>query len=246
MSLSFRNLFSALNLEQPEEEAAELAAHDAKKATGGNQSGKGFKTGEKKEQDQNGLRKTRLKLPLVWLDLEMTGLEVEKDQIIEVACIVTDGNLEKQIEGPDLVIHAPEAALDCMNDWCKEHHGKSGLTERVRSSTVSIEEAEEKVLVFVQEHTTPGAAQLAGNSIHADLAFLKRYMPKLAAHFSHVLVDVSTLRSLARRWYPKDAERAPVKKQEHRALADIRESIEELKYYRKNVFKRTKSDAAGT
>lgn len=181
---------------------------------------------------------TRLRMPLVWIDLEMSGLDLEKDRILEIACIVTDGRLEKMIEGPDLVIQQPEEVLAGMGQWCQDHHKASGLVDGVRSSTLSEEAAEEEVLQFVRKHTTgPGQPLLAGNSVYVDLKFLTKYMPRLAAEFSHVLVDVSSVRALCVRWYPRDAERQPAKKQQHRALEDIKESIAELKYLRRTIFK---------
>lgn len=181
----------------------------------------------------------RMRLPLVWIDLEMSGLDIEKDRILEIACIITDGKLEKTVEGPDIVIWQPEEVLVGMGDWCQEHHAASGLTESVRRSSVSEEQAEQEVLLFVQKHTKGNSGQplLAGNSVYVDLKFMKKYMPALAAEFSHVLVDVSTIRALCVRWYPRAAEKQPSKKQEHRSLEDIRESIAELKYLRRSIFK---------
>lgn len=185
---------------------------------------------------------TRLRMPLVWIDLEMSGLDLEKDRILEIACIVTDGRLDKMIEGPDLVIQQPEEVLAGMGPWCQEHHKASGLVDGVRSSTLSEEAAEEQVLQFVRKHTTgPAQPLLAGNSVYVDLKFLTKYMPRLAAEFSHVLVDVSSVRALCVRWYPRDAERQPAKKQQHRALEDIKESIAELQYLRRTIFKQKNS-----
>ena len=141
------------------------------------------------------------------------------------------------IEGPDLVVHQPDDVLHAMNAWCVEQHGKSGLTQRVRASTTTLEAAEDAVLAFVAAHTHPGAAQLAGNSVHCDLAFLRRYMPRLAAHLHYRIVDVSSVRELAKRWYPGEMRKAPRKACEHTALADIRESLDELRWLRKAVFK---------
>ncbi|KAK9820106.1 hypothetical protein WJX72_006205 [[Myrmecia] bisecta] len=178
-----------------------------------------------------------LHLPLIWLDLEMTGLDLDRDTIVEIACIVTDGDMRTVIEGPALAIHHPESVLTSMNAWCIEHHGASGLTQRVRESTISMQEAEQQVLKFVQRHTEPKLAQLAGNSVHVDLAFLRKHMPLLAEHIPHRIVDVSTVVELARRWFPKAHKQAPKKKAAHTALSDIRESISELRYYRDAVFK---------
>lgn len=175
--------------------------------------------------------------PLVWIDLEMTGLNVDVDRILEIACIVTDGNLTKSIEGPDLVIHQTEECLDKMGEWCQSHHGESGLTKRVLQSKLSEEEAEEKVVEFVKRHVGSYTPLLAGNSVYVDLLFLKKYMPKLASLFPHVLVDVSSLKALCIRWYPRDNKKAPQKTNKHRAMDDIKESIAELKFYKNNIFK---------
>jgi len=163
--------------------------------------------------------------------------EVETCTILEIACLLTDGNLETVIHGPEIVIHHSEEVLAGMNDWCIEHHGKSGLTQRVRESTVSLQEAETQVLEFVQRYTLPGCVHLAGNSVHCDLSFLKRYMPNLAAHLHYRIVDVSSVRELARRWFPSDMRKAPRKELRHTAKADILESLTELKWLRKTVFK---------
>ncbi|XP_075635787.1 oligoribonuclease isoform X1 [Castanea sativa] len=181
------------------------------------------------------------KLPLVWIDLEMTGLNVEVDRILEIACIITDGYLTKSIEGPDLVIHQDKECLDKMGEWCQSHHAASGLTKKVLESTISEKEAENQVMEFVKRNVGTHTALLAGNSIYVDFLFLKKYMPDLAALFSHVVVDVSSVKALCVRWYPKDKKNKPSKKKNHRAMDDIRESIMELKYYKDNIFKASKS-----
>lgn len=179
-----------------------------------------------------------LRDPLVWIDLEMTGLDVEKDTIIEIACVITDGTLNRQIEGPSIAIHHPDDVLDGMGEWCREHHGRSGLTNRCRASLVSLADAERQVLEFIKQHIRPDTAQIAGNSVHVDKEFLKRHMPKLEDYLSYRILDVSTLKEICRRWYPKEWRKAPRKKNNHTALSDILESIEELKYYRTAIFKR--------
>lgn len=158
---------------------------------------------EKVGQSQE-LSSGEYKFPLVWIDLEMTGLNVEVDRILEIACIITDGKLTKLIEGPDLVIHQPKECLDRMGEWCQNHHAESGLTERVLQSTITEQEAENQVMEFVKRHVGTYKPLLAGNSIYMDLLFLKKYMPNLASLFSHVLVDVSSVKALCLRWYPKD------------------------------------------
>lgn len=175
--------------------------------------------------------------PLVWIDCEMTGLDPYTCVIIEIAVLITDGQLSRVVEGPDLVIHHPDSVLSTMNEWCVEHHGESGLTERVRASQVSLADAEHQVLRFVKQWTGPGQAQLAGNSVHADLAFLKRHMPALAKHLHYRIVDVSSVRELAKRWFPSACRNAPRKTCQHTAKADILESLEELRWLRKTVFK---------
>lgn len=231
---TLRNRFSALSFFSEEEEEEQTQIESAAKSSG---SGK-KKIGGGKSKDDNS-QVPRMRMPLVWIDLEMSGLEIETDRILEIACIVTDGKLEKIVEGPDIVISQPEEVLAAMGDWCTEHHAASGLTESVRASTVTEQQAEQEVLQFVRKHTRGNNGQplLAGNSVYVDLKFMKKYMPTLAAEFSHVLVDVSTIRALCVRWYPREAEKQPSKKQQHRSLEDIKESIAELKYLRRSIFK---------
>ncbi len=174
---------------------------------------------------------------LLWIDLEMSGLDVERERILEAAAILTDSELELVAEGPRLVVHQDAELLAAMDDWNREHHGESGLTDEVRSSTLSEGDAEERLLAFVREHCEPGTTPLAGNSIHHDRIFLRRYMPRLEAFFHYRNVDVSTVKELVRRWNPDVFDRAPAKTDKHRALEDIKESIEELRYYRRAVFR---------
>lgn len=171
---------------------------------------------------------------LVWMDLEMTGLDPEVDTILEIATIITDGQLNIVAEGPNLVVHQSEAVLESMNDWCKVHHGKSGLTERVRRSEISLETAEQMTLDFIRAYVPERASPLCGNSIHQDRRFLVRYMTSLESYLHYRNIDVSTIKELVTRWYP--AVMIPAKRGEHLALADIRESISELRYYREKVF----------
>ncbi|XP_013384064.1 oligoribonuclease, mitochondrial [Lingula anatina] len=174
---------------------------------------------------------------IVWVDCEMTGLDVDNDHIIEIACLVTDGKLNIVAKGPNLIIHQPDHIMDNMNDWCKEHHGKSGLTQAVKDSQISLQQAEKEVLAFVQDHTPAGSCPLAGNSIHADKKFLDKYMPDFMGHLHYRIIDVSTIKELCRRWYPTDLKKAPPKARTHRAMDDIRESIKELQYYQTALFK---------
>ena len=176
--------------------------------------------------------------PLVWIDLEMTGLDPDTNRIVEIAVIITDGALDHLVEGPDLVLATDEPALDAMDDVVVQMHRASGLTDAIRASSITVEQAEQEVLAFVAQHVPePRSAPLAGNSVHADRAFLQRYMPTLEAYVHYRNVDVSTIKELARRWYPDSLEKAPKKAGGHRALADIRESIDEMRYWRTAVFK---------
>lgn len=173
--------------------------------------------------------------PLVWMDLEMTGLDVERHTIVEIATIVTDSELEVVAEGPNLVIAQPEEALAQMGEVVVAMHTRSGLLERIRSSTVSLAEAEARTLEFVRQHCEAGVAPLCGNSIHQDRRFLERHMPALHDHFHYRNVDVTSIKEVVRRWY---GGRIPPfeKGEQHRALDDILESIGELRHYRTHVF----------
>jgi len=173
---------------------------------------------------------------MVWIDMEMTGLDPEKDGILEMATIVTDSQLNIIAEGPNLVIHQPEKTLRAMDDWNRKHHGKSGLLKAVRKSKITLRKAEQLSLDFIKKYCVPQESPLCGNSVHQDRRFLIRYMPKMDAYLHYRHVDVSTVKTLIRRWYPK-GKSAPHKKDSHRALNDIRESIEELRFYRKHYFR---------
>ena len=173
---------------------------------------------------------------LVWLDCEMTGLDPERDRIIEIAVVVTGPLLEPRIEGPALAIHQSDAQLDLMDAWNKGTHGKSGLTEKVRASTITEAEAERQVLEFVGRYLPKNASPMCGNSIGQDRRFLVRYMPKLEAWFHYRNLDVSTLKELSRRWRP-DVCASFKKRQQHTALADVHESIDELVHYREHFLK---------
>jgi oligoribonuclease len=174
---------------------------------------------------------------LVWIDCEMTGLDVVKDALIEIAALVTDGELRVLGEGVDVVIHADDAALDSMPEVVREMHAKSGLTDAARRSTVSLAEAEQQVLGYVRTWVPDArSAPLAGNSVATDRAFLARDMVELDEHLHYRMVDVSSIKELCRRWYPRVYYAQPAKGLAHRALADITESIRELAYYRRTVF----------
>lgn len=175
--------------------------------------------------------------PLVWIDLEMTGLDPVTDVILEIAVAVTDGRLDQLAEGPDLVVHTDQDRLAAMEPIVARMHADSGLTEAAVASSLTVEEAERRVLDFVKSQVPErGLAPLAGNSVHADRAFLHRYMPDLEGWLHYRNVDVSTLKELVRRWDPALYDRRPSKKGGHRALADIRESIEELRFYCRHLF----------
>lgn len=173
---------------------------------------------------------------LIWIDLEMTGLEPKKDVIIEIATIVTDSDLNILAEGPMLAIHQSDTLLDGMDEWCTNQHGKSGLTQRVKESVVTEAEAEQETLAFLKQYLAPGESPMCGNSIGQDRRFLDKYMPELEAFFHYRNLDVSSLKELAKRWKPEVAA-GVVKKGSHLAMDDIRDSIDELKYYREHFIK---------
>lgn len=172
---------------------------------------------------------------LIWLDLEMTGLDPARDVVIEVASLVTDSDLNVLAEGPVVAVHQPEEALAAMDDWCLRTHGASGLLERVRASTVDMEQAERLTLDFLRGWTVEGASPLCGNSISHDRRFVRRYMPAFEKWLHYRIIDVSSVKELVRRWYP-EALHSPAKKGHHLALDDIRESVDELRWYRSKVF----------
>ncbi|MBM3346825.1 MAG: oligoribonuclease [Betaproteobacteria bacterium] len=178
-------------------------------------------------QDQNNL---------VWIDLEMTGLEPDTDRVIEVALVVTDSHLVTLAEAPVLVVHQPDSILNAMDDWNKGTHARSGLIDKIRVSTLTEGMVEERMLEFLGRHVPARVTPMCGNSICQDRRFLARWMPKLEAYFHYRNLDVSTLKELARRWKP-DIMKGLTKHGKHEALADIYESIEELRYYREHFLK---------
>ncbi|OHV09971.1 oligoribonuclease [Kushneria phosphatilytica] len=173
---------------------------------------------------------------LIWIDLEMTGLDPEHERIIEIATIVTDNALNVIAEGPVMAVHQPDTLLNAMDEWNTRTHGHTGLTERVRQSDIDTREAERRTLHFLAEHVASGASPMCGNSVHQDRRFMQREMPELEAFFHYRNLDVSTLKELARRWKP-EVLAGLTKKGTHLALDDIRDSIEELKYYREHFLK---------
>jgi oligoribonuclease len=173
---------------------------------------------------------------LIWIDMEMSGLSPDTDRILEVAVVVTDSQLNTLAVGPVLVVRQPAAVLDAMDDWNKSTHAKTGLIEKVKAATLSEADVEERVLAFLAEHVPPRMSPMCGNSVHQDRRFLARYMPALEAYFLYRNLDVSTLKELAKRWKP-GIMAGLAKQGKHEALADIYESIEELKYYREHFLK---------
>ncbi|HIF9210600.1 TPA: oligoribonuclease [Photobacterium damselae] len=172
---------------------------------------------------------------LIWIDLEMTGLDPETHKIIEIATIVTDAQLNFLAEGPVLAIHQPEEELAKMDDWCTTTHTNSGLVERIRQSKITEQEAVRQTIEFLEKWVPKGASPICGNSIGQDRRFLYKHMPELEAYFHYRYLDVSTIKELARRWQP-EVLNGFSKKGSHLALDDIRDSIAELKYYRENIF----------
>ncbi|MGI2260488.1 oligoribonuclease [Shewanella sp. GXUN23E] len=173
---------------------------------------------------------------LIWIDLEMTGLEPETDRILEIATMVTDENLNVLAQGPVIAIHQSDEVLAGMDDWNQKHHGESGLIDRVKASDYSEARAMEETLVFLRQHVPAGKSPMCGNSVGQDRRFLNKYMRELEEHFHYRNLDVSTVKELVRRWNPELLE-GFVKQNTHQALQDIKESIGELRYYRETVFK---------
>ena len=173
---------------------------------------------------------------LIWIDLEMTGLRPEQHAILEIASIITDSQLNIIENGPDLIIHQPEEELKKMDSWVSQTHVKSGLIDAVRASTVSEKEAEEQTLAFFKKHCDPDTALLAGNSVWQDRNFLYKYMPSLVDYCYYRVLDVTAIKEVVARWYPDSPYAEFEKKDMHRALGDIKESIEELRHLRKHFF----------
>jgi oligoribonuclease len=173
---------------------------------------------------------------LIWIDMEMSGLDPERNKVLEVAVVVTSANLDTVAEAPVQIIHQDEEVLGGMDAWNTSTHARTGLTQRVRASTLTEAEAEQRLLEFLAQYVPSGASPMCGNSVHQDRRFLARYMPRLESHFLYRNLDVSTLKELARRWRPALLD-GLVKSGRHEALADIHESIAELKYYREHFLR---------
>jgi len=173
---------------------------------------------------------------LAWIDLEMTGLDANNDVIVEIACITTDKDLNIIAEGSSLVINTNEEKLSAMSDWVKNAHTASGLIEKIRSSKTTIQDAQNEAIKFFEQYCFVGVSPLCGNSIWNDRVFLKKYMPELDNFFNYRIIDVSSVKEIVKRWYPENSNINFYKKESHRALTDIRESINELAHYRKYFF----------
>ncbi|RLU26097.1 hypothetical protein DMN91_002262 [Ooceraea biroi] len=173
---------------------------------------------------------------IAWIDMEMTGLDPLSDHVLEIACIITDEKLNIISDELNIVVHQPDTILSQMNEWCMKHHAKSGLIKDSRSSTVSIHEAGEKVYEFLKKYTPTHKCPLAGNTVYMDRLFLQKYMPQVNEHLHYRVIDVSSIKELAKRWKPDVYKSLPKKQLEHRALSDIKESISELTYYQKHLF----------
>jgi len=173
---------------------------------------------------------------LIWIDMEMSGLDPEVERVLEIAIVITDSQLNTVAEAPVFVVHQPDSVLDAMDNWNRSTHGKSGLTDRVKASRLSEADVEQQMIEFLSAYVPAGVSPICGNSVHQDRRFLVKYMPKLDAYFHYRMIDVSTIKELVRRWKP-EVIGGKLKHGKHEALADIHESIEELRYYRAQVMK---------
>ncbi|KAL8152250.1 hypothetical protein V2J09_010010 [Rumex salicifolius] len=235
------NKFALLDLDVADDELPPPPSTARKGENGGSSSSarKNKRRGSIEVVKENGNHESvQLKLPFVWIDIQIAGMNVESDLIFEIACVISDGNLNKSVEGPNLVVCQPQECLDKMDELWQDHIGVSGLRKEVLQSTITAKEAEKKVISFVKRHTEGSHKPLlAGDLVYVDFFFLKKYMPNLASLFSHVVMDVSSIRSTCYRWNRKAFDEAPAREQKCRAMDDIRQSIEELKYYKETIFK---------
>jgi len=173
---------------------------------------------------------------IVWMDMEMTGLEVENHKILEVACLITDENLKILSDEFRMVLHQPEEELKKMDDWCQKTHSESGLIEKVRASKVNEKKVDEELLFFMMKYIPKGKCPMAGNSVYMDRLFLRKYMPSSNDYMHYRIIDVSSIKEVVKRWRPEIYNEAPQKKRTHTALEDVKESIQELEYYRIHIF----------
>ena len=173
---------------------------------------------------------------IVWIDTELTGLDIERDTILEIACLITDKDLNIKSEEFNVVINQPDSILGSMNEWNTTHHTETGLIYESQSSKIDVKKAEEMLLNFLKKYVPEGCCPLAGNTVYVDRLFLLKWMPLVNSHNSYRIIDVSSVKELVRRWNPRIYENVPEKQLVHRALPDIKESIQELKYYKENVF----------
>lgn len=178
----------------------------------------------------------RYKSNLVWIDLEMTGLNIETEVILEIATIITNNSLEIISNGPNFAIHQPDEALDSMSDWCKKAHTASGLIQAVKNSKITVTQAQEETLEFIKNYSKENESPLCGNSIWNDRAFLKKYMPTIDGYLNYRMIDVSSIKEVINRWYPESKKAHFPKPDNHRAAEDIFYSIEELKHYKTYFF----------
>ncbi|XP_035790385.1 oligoribonuclease, mitochondrial-like [Anopheles albimanus] len=176
---------------------------------------------------------------IVWIDLEMTGLDVESDRILEIACIITDSELNITAKGPNLILHEPDSVLEGMNEWCKKQHRQTGLVEAVKESRLTLQQAEKDILDFIKQYCPAKTCPMAGNSIYMDRLFISKHMPALNEYLHYRVIDVSTIKELCKRWNNITYSDAPRKRLVHRALDDILESITELTYYKNSFFRST-------
>ncbi|XP_014476949.1 PREDICTED: probable oligoribonuclease isoform X2 [Dinoponera quadriceps] len=180
---------------------------------------------------------------MVWLDMEMTGLDVENSHILEIACLITDEKLTSADDYLSIIIHQPNEVLENMTDWCKVQHKKTGLIAACQSSNITLKEAEVMTLKYLKNNIPSKVCPLAGNSVHIDRMFLRKYMPLVDDYLHYRIIDVSTIRELARRWHPSVYRAAPKKNYSHRAVHDVKDSINELYYYKEHCFYRNNKDS---
>ncbi|XP_012276247.1 probable oligoribonuclease isoform X2 [Orussus abietinus] len=174
---------------------------------------------------------------IVWIDTELTGLDLDASKILEVACLVTDSDLNVTSPEFEVIINQPDSVLNNMDEWCLTHHGQSGLIKKCQASTIMVTEAEQMLLEFLKKYVPKGKCPLAGNTVYMDRFFLSKHMPKVNEYLHYRIIDVSSIKEVARRWYKDTYSNAPKKHLNHRALADIKESLQEMIFYKQHIFK---------